>query len=190
MIKKIVSLFFIALVLSSTAMPAAETPLHGAAQDGNVKLVRILLGRAETNVNAANQFGWTPLHYAAIGGHIKCIQLLLNNGAELNAKDNANRTPLHFAAKNGHKECVALLLQNGAKIDEKDTSGLTPLHYAAWKDQPIDIKLFLQNRDWPACIKELLTKKTTSALRRFILLRLPALKTVLNYFYKKVPTLK
>ena len=72
----------------------------------------------------------TALHFATENGHVESVQLLIQNGAEINAKDNQQATPLHFAVRSGNYEVVNLLLKNGAKKELKNNANLTPLQYA------------------------------------------------------------
>lgn len=116
--KKILSLFLITLAVTNNAMPMT-TPLHQAAQDGNVETLRTLLQQNLTDVNAPDYRGWTPLHFAASNGYVECTWELLQNGAEVNAKNICNWTPLHHAVYWGRIECIKLLLQNGASVTEK-----------------------------------------------------------------------
>ena len=43
---------------------------------------------------------------AADDGNIKAVKQYLDDGADVNTKDNLGRTPLLWAALNGHKEIV------------------------------------------------------------------------------------
>jgi ankyrin repeat protein len=52
------------------------TPLMAAARDGNVDLVRHLVGSV-TNINAIDGKGFSALHYALAQGHVDVVQLLL-----------------------------------------------------------------------------------------------------------------
>ena len=47
-------------------------------------------------------------------GHVKTYEALLNNGANINAKDNGNLSLLYCANKNGHKDVCKLLRERGA----------------------------------------------------------------------------
>jgi hypothetical protein len=89
-----------------------ETQLHHCAIYGLTTSVKRLLSIRNINVNVKDdRFGATPLHYAAENGHIEIAHLLLQNGAEVNAKNNNGYTPLHFAAVHGNVDILHLLLR-------------------------------------------------------------------------------
>lgn len=74
----------------------------------------------------------TALHEAARNGDIERLKSLLDNGADVNAKDEKNgAAPLHYAAGHGHARAVKLLLDKGAEVNARDNTGSTPLHWAA-----------------------------------------------------------
>jgi len=85
-----------------------DTPLHGAAQGGDVEIVRMLLDKG-ANVNAKNKVGGTPLMWAAVYGNHDAAQLLLNRGADASAKDAEGNTAADWAARNNRDELVQLL---------------------------------------------------------------------------------
>ena len=85
----------------------------------------------DENVNEnADKYGRTPLHYAINFDNYENVKLLLDNGADVNAKDNEGKTPLYWAVEMGKYEIVKLLLEHGADVDIKDNDGHTPLHFA------------------------------------------------------------
>ncbi|KAI1747462.1 hypothetical protein F4782DRAFT_543516 [Xylaria castorea] len=58
-------------------------------------------------------------------------RVLLDEGADVDLKDQKGETPLLLAARFGRLEIVQLLLDRGAKIDSQDNNNETPLFHAA-----------------------------------------------------------
>ena len=71
-----------------------DTPLHFAATNGHVSMVKLLVERG-ADVNVKSQWGQTPLHYAAGEGHVAMVKLLVELGAEVGAKDFVVRRRMH-----------------------------------------------------------------------------------------------
>ena len=63
--------------------------------------------------------GAMPLHLAAFFNGPEVAKLLIDNGAEVNAKDEDGATPLHLAAQKNTAAVVKLLIDNGAAVNAK-----------------------------------------------------------------------
>lgn len=71
-----------------------STPLHVAAWNGQLGMVRLLLeGGVSPNV-VNNKNGWTSLHAAARNGWLEIVKLLLEQGANVDATDFEGKTLL------------------------------------------------------------------------------------------------
>jgi len=76
--------------------------------------------------------GWTPLHEAAGKGHNKEVaELLIDNGADVNARDEDGDTPLDWADRRNQTATTALLRKHGGKTGEELGAGITPLQQVA-----------------------------------------------------------
>lgn len=108
------------------------TPIHLAAEDGDVECVRTLI-EAGADVSTRNKKQQTPLHLAALSQCPELIELLLKHNANPNDTDTDGRTPLHSSIVKVTRscECVKLLLDAGAEVNKPDVFGYTPLHLAA-----------------------------------------------------------
>ena len=111
----------------------SSTPLHDAAESGDLNKARVLLETGKYNVN--NTRGYyrdTPLHRACRWGHLDMVRMLISEfKADMNIVDNLHYTPLHEAAEYG-KEDVALALINefGCDTNIRGWRGRTVLHSA------------------------------------------------------------
>ena len=64
-------------------------------------------------------------------GIVEIVRLLVENGAEVNNKNNDGTTALLWAASKGYLEIVRLLVENGAEVNSKNNDGTTALLSAA-----------------------------------------------------------
>lgn len=106
--------------------PGYSTPLHQAAANGHVQIVRFLVMKG-ANVTARNESSRTVLHLAAERGHDSVIEHVLQSGCEeikasIDWIDDQGFTALHRAAAGGHEECVRLLVEAGAEIESSKRS--------------------------------------------------------------------
>ena len=128
---------------------AGWTLLHIAAQHGNMGLAELLAAKG-ASPTATNDDGETPLHVAgatwtcgtgrtvsveSVGGvkirtmafkELKsddCLgvaKLLLENGADVNARDENGNTPLKIAINSGKEDMIEFLLAHGADANAPD----------------------------------------------------------------------
>lgn len=117
---------------------SGDTPLHIAAQLGNVVVIRYLLnisGTAADTVNVTNLAGKTALHEACQNSQPDAVAALLSQGANARAIKQADWTPLMLACtKKGEKAlaCCRLLLEVGGPVllDDRNKDGWDALHIA------------------------------------------------------------
>ena len=96
---------------------------------GNFAECSKALAADKSLVNAKDTAGSAPLHHAAGFASLAAMKFLMENGADVNARNNRASTPLHWAIRDQAK--VRLLLDNGAAVDARQADGRTPLYLAA-----------------------------------------------------------
>jgi len=130
------------------------TPLHAAAQTGNVKVVgKLLAGGADPNARtskiAAGGGGFaaeffrqppgevTPLHLAARNNHEDVMRLLVAAGADPKLKGQDGTTLLMSAAASGHIGVVRYAYELDPDINAANERGSTAVHAAVTAFQSV-----------------------------------------------------
>lgn len=112
---------FLLLIAVAMLFAGCTTPLHMAAEKGDIKeMERLIAEGANVNAKGFKPFlGTKPLlHWAASDGNKEVAELLISKGADVNAKDGNGLTPLGFAAVRGHKDIARLLIEKGADVND------------------------------------------------------------------------
>ncbi|KAK1455122.1 hypothetical protein CMEL01_03882 [Colletotrichum melonis] len=91
----------------------------------------------------------TALHWAVMQNKVFFVQLLVDNGADLEAKDNLGRTPLLLVttapATIDNSVVIQILLQAGSNINCRDNTGATPMAEACERGNSLAISALM---DW------------------------------------------
>eukprot|EP00850_Spirogloea_muscicola_P021170 SM000239S08075 [mRNA] locus=s239:156234:157690:+ [translate_table: standard] len=108
-----------------------RTALHMAAANGNITIVRLLLGSGQADVRACNLEGSTALHWAALNGHQQVVELLIEQGADPAALNRHERTPVDEALSQGHAALVqtidlALAARSTSSLQVESHADLMP----------------------------------------------------------------
>jgi ankyrin repeat protein len=113
--------------------------IHDATATGDLNKVRALLDVDPTLLGSTDGDGNTPLHCACISTPpsftrpVAVARFLLDQGANVNARNNYGFTPLHLACngRSPDSELIQRLIVNGADVNARLDRGLTSLHWAA-----------------------------------------------------------
>lgn len=105
------------------------TALYWAMDREDDSIVDLLVRRCSDTF--VGQQGWKKLHLAALSGNKYSARELLEQGADMDARDQSGLMALHWAAARSHEDVVRILLDMGREIQAKDNEGMTALHHAA-----------------------------------------------------------
>jgi len=120
-----------------------NTPLHLAALQGNLGIVKMLVDKG-ADINLGDNENSPPIVNAALRNHPEIVKYMLDHGASATLKDDNQMTPMHFAAMGGDTQIMQMLLDKGAEADAANSSGVTPLVYAAYRGKMDAIRLLVE----------------------------------------------
>lgn len=111
-------------LLSAADDISGNTPLHMAAGNGHIRMLKLLLDAGAPR-DKRNSSGSAPLHYSAVGKAVECAEALVNAGADLFIENNAGATPLDDAicVGGGMDGEVAKLLMTAAEKQAANIDG-------------------------------------------------------------------
>jgi len=113
--------------------------------------------------------GMTALMDVSRTGHAEIVKMLLENGADVNEKDNEGWTALIWASANGHTKTVSILLEKGANVNAKSYIDISALHQASLNGHTEIVEILLDkeaevnasdNEGWTALIQASLNGHT------------------------------
>jgi ankyrin repeat protein len=111
--------------VKATTRLGAYTALTLAAREGHAEVIATLLA-AGADPNGATSSGTTPLMLAAASGNARAVTMLVENGAKIEARENAmQQTALMFASAYNRVDAMKALIKLGA--DMKATSKVVDL---------------------------------------------------------------
>jgi ankyrin repeat protein len=140
-------------------------PLHLAAGNGDVLIVKLLLAHKANPNEKARMLGYaTPLHSAAQSWNPAVVPLLVRAGADVNARADHGITPLLKAVFSANRELICALIDNGADLNAQHSSGKTSLHAAVDMGKR-DLFMLLLSRGADINIRDLKGRTALDTLR-------------------------
>ena len=135
------------------------SPLMMSVNSNDIDGVKFFAKAGRSVLNKRNIGGATALHIAARKGNIEIIKILVNNGADLNIKDNEGWTPLMRAASNNNSEIVSELIAKGANANLKNNLGQTAILHSTQSSCLKCLDLVLQKINYKKFDEVLLEKQ-------------------------------
>lgn len=102
------------------------------------------------DIDVLGEYASTPLHYACREGNFEIVKFLIEEGANVNLKNNYSTIYPIFDAigsinnQKKYLSIIKLLIENGADINKVDSFGNTLLYHAIEKENIELIKLLIQ----------------------------------------------
>ncbi len=104
-----------------------NTPLHWAAQNGNLEMAKILLEEGNADVNHRDLRNGSALNKAALRNNTEMVVYFVeNHGAYVYAEDSDSITPFYAASLLGNLPLLRFLF---SKQDEEFNNKSVPLAY-------------------------------------------------------------
>lgn len=127
---------------------ARNQTLMDAVKEGSRKKVALSLdagAKPDCYLKGGGSKKERPVHYAVKGKYLGVLEILVENGADVNVRDEDGNMPLHIAIGAGDDRLTRFLLKSGARPDE--FGGLEfqyPLHYAVQHNNLAMLKTLLE----------------------------------------------
>jgi len=178
-----------------------DTLLYRAIQNDQKDIVELLIDKG-ADINAKNNKGQTPLdiaisqnsmdiielfisknaisslHIAVQLGAIASIKTFIENGTDINLKDDRGCTPLYYAVVHAKKDIVRLLVAEGADVNLMPKNNYSLLRLAVW-NKDIDTVKLLVDKGLKADVKDI------DGLTAFRVAALQGSRDIVEFFLSK-----
>lgn len=133
------------MAVDSSESEGSETDLEGPLLLGDPGFPRSLRRRHNSRYPKRVPGNRTALQWAIVHTHDVLLKRLLENGANIECRNEKGQTALNEAACRSNKTAVRLLIARGANVNTHDHDRATPLHHAAHSGASDTVRLLLEN---------------------------------------------
>ena len=123
-----------------------NTALHYSCEEGNLKIVEILLD-ANCDISLKNNNNETPLHLASKGDYFDISKKLIEKGALLSVYDSEKNTPLHYVCKYNYTEILNYFLTKSPQLNDKNKDGKIPIELTTSNEIKESIQNYLNKNE-------------------------------------------
>jgi ankyrin repeat protein len=125
-----------------------DTLLHVAVKLGHVEIAKYLISYG-CNINTQTRRSAVPLHYATYPNvPTEMLSLLLDNGAELEIKDEDDASPFMWACYLNNIDAIKYLINAKADVHTIDDFKLSPLEWASHQGNLESVILLIDTIDY------------------------------------------
>ena len=103
--------------------------MHNACANGDLGVVRGVIGAPGVDLNVMDKDECTPLCIAIRDFHFEAATLLLEAGADVNIGGGLYGSALHLSVVRTNLQLTAAMIKRGAEVNVVDGDGNTPLHF-------------------------------------------------------------
>ncbi|KAL3087955.1 hypothetical protein niasHT_022029 [Heterodera trifolii] len=149
-------------------MKQTISPLHFAAQKGNLELCQMLVAKgAEVNQKTKDERAIVPLQMACGSGDLPIVKFFVERvGVDIESIDSNGDTVLVYALLGNKLEIGHFLITSGARTDRTNKFGISPMHICVTKGDLALCKFLVDNG-------ANVNQKTSGGDQRLCLLHVP-----------------
>lgn len=136
------------IIITNLKDPKGQTPLHHAAQQGDIRMCNLLISHGG-DISVTDAQGRNSLHICCAVGQKTCLAFLLDHCGDeyIEELDSSGNTALHTAVENGQLQCARLLLETAANPLARNHQGQTPYNIATIRGHQQIALLLLEYHD-------------------------------------------
>lgn len=101
-----------------------------AIEGNDLAQLKFALTYHKTKINEQGNEGITVLHRSCVSGKMEMVRLLVENGAELELRDDQGWTCLHYASFGGHVDIVNFLINSCVDVTAMSLEGKLAIDFA------------------------------------------------------------